>query len=105
MENKTLMSQTRDSAWGAVRDTSIEELRRHAHDLRRRMMRMATDKGEGYIAQGLGIADALAVVYFRELRYEPAEPEAPDRDRFVMSTGHYSIALYATLSAAGIIPE
>jgi transketolase len=105
MENKTLMSQTRDAAWGAARDTSIEALREHAHDLRRRMMRMATDKGEGYIAQGLGIADALAVVYFRELRYDPAEPEAPDRDRFVMSTGHYSIALYATLSAAGIIPE
>ena len=69
------------------------------------MMRMATDKGEGYIAQGLGIADALAAVYFRELRYDAARPDAPDRDRFVLSTGHYSIALYATLAAAGIIAD
>lgn len=68
------------------------------------MMGMATGKGEGYIAQGLGIADLLAVLYFHELRYDPSNPEWPGRDRFVLSTGHYSIAMYAALAAAGLLP-
>jgi transketolase len=88
-----------------ARDTTPAELQARALELRRTMLRMAAGKGEGYIAQGLGIADALAVVYFRELRYEPSNPGCPDRDRFVLSTGHYSIALYAVLALAGILPD
>jgi transketolase len=94
----------RSSDWAPAGDASIEELRARALDLRRLMMRMAAGKGEGYIAQGLAIADALAVVYFRELRHDPRNPDWPDRDRFVLSTGHYSIALYAALALADVIP-
>ena len=90
---------------GPARDAGIEELREHAMELRRVMMRMASDKGEGYIAQGLGIADMLAVVFYRELVFDAKNPEWPDRDRFVLSTGHYSIALYAALYLAGYLPE
>ncbi|MGP6204647.1 transketolase [Microbacterium sp. F2] len=66
---------------------------------------MAADKGEGYIAQGLDIADLLAVVYLRELRYEPTDPGWAERDRFVLSIGHYSIALYAALHRIGYLTE
>lgn len=77
----------------------------HAHGLRRRMMEMAAGKGQGYIAQGLAIADCLATLYFQEMRYDPTNPEWKDRDRFVLSTGHYSIAMYAVLARAGYIPD
>lgn len=90
---------------GPARDTGSVELREHAMELRRTMMRMASDKGEGYIAQGLGIADMLAVVFYRELVFEAKNPQWPDRDRFVLSTGHYSIALYAALYLSGYLPE
>jgi len=69
------------------------------------MLVMATDKGEGYIAQGLGIADLLAVVYWRELEFDAADPASEDRDRFLLSTGHYSIALYAVLAELGVLDE
>lgn len=72
--------------------------------LRRHMVTMARRQGAGYIAQGLGIADLLAALYFHELRYDPARPDWPGRDRFVLSTGHYSIALWAALAEAGVIP-
>jgi len=75
-----------------------------AHRLRRHMLDMARRLGQGYIGQGLGIADALAALYFYELRYDPANPRWADRDRFVLSTGHYSIALWAALAEAGVIP-
>lgn len=84
---------------------NVEELETIAHRLRRRMLRMAAEKGEGYIAQGLGVADILSTVYFRELRVDPKRPDAPDRDRFLLSTGHYSIALYAVLAELGMFSE
>ncbi|NED62361.1 transketolase, partial [Streptomyces sp. SID10244] len=80
-------------------------LRETAYRLRSAMMRMAADKGEGYIAQGLGIADLLAVIYSRQLRFDPADPDWAGRDRFLMSTGHYSIALYAVLADLGVLTE
>lgn len=89
---------------GPARDTSLDELTEQAQELRRIMLRMASDKGEGYIAQGLGIADILAAVYFRELRFNPEDPEWVDRDKFVLSTGHYSIALFAAMQHAGYFP-
>ena len=88
-------------ASGPARDTPLPELQQIAKSLRRRMLAMAAHKGEGYIAQGLGIADALAVVYFRELALDAARFDDPDRDRFILSTGHYSIALYAVLARTG----
>ena len=92
-------------ASGPARDTPLPELQQIAKSLRRRMLAMAAHKGEGYIAQGLGIADALAVVYFRELALDAARFDDPDRDRFILSTGHYSIALYAVLAELGVLTD
>jgi len=79
-------------------------LLRRAHALRLHVLRMAEVVGQGYVGQGLGIADLLAVIYFDELRYDPKRPDWPDRDRFVLSIGHYAIGLYAALAEAGVIP-
>jgi len=79
-------------------------LRARAKAMRRHVLRMAEIVGQGYVGQGLGISDVLATVYFSELRTRPAEPTWPDRDRFVLSIGHYAIGLYAALAEAGIIP-
>jgi transketolase len=86
------------------RDADIGALERRATQLRRHMLAMARGQGQGYIGQGLGIADALAALYFHELRYDAHNPAWSDRDRFLLSTGHYSIALWAALAEAGIIP-
>ncbi|AEH85004.1 transketolase [Mesorhizobium opportunistum] len=82
----------------------IGALERKAKLLRRHMLTMARGQGQGYIGQGLGIADALAALYFHELRYDPHNLDWPDRDRFLLSTGHYSIALWAAFAEAGILP-
>ena len=82
----------------------IGALERKATQLRRHMLTMARGQGQGYIGQGLGIADVLAALYFHELRYDPHNLSWPDRDRFLLSTGHYSIALWAALAEAGILP-
>jgi transketolase len=82
----------------------IRALELRAANLRRHMLAMARGQGQGYIGQGLGIADLMAALYFHELRYNPAELGWRDRDRFLLSTGHYSIALWAALAEAGVLP-
>lgn len=69
-------------------------LSERARNLRRHALRMAERVGQGYVGQALGIADLLAVLYFHEMK----------ADRFVLSIGHYSIALYAALAEKGLIP-
>src|SRR5215204_3114655 len=82
----------------------IEALKLRATNMRRHILKMARGPGQGYVGQGLGIADLLAALYFHELRYNPQDLAWTDRDRFLLSTGHYSIALWAALAEAGILP-
>ena len=81
---------------------SLEE---RAYRIRRNALRMGEVQGQGYIAQALGVADVLAVAYFHALRFRPEDPDWEGRDRFLLSTGHYAIALYAALLEAGIVPQ
>jgi len=76
-----------------------------AYHIRRNAVRMGEVQGQGYIAQALDIADALAVAYFHAMTYRADDPAWDGRDRFLLSNGHYAIALYAALIEAGIIPE
>lgn len=76
-----------------------------AYNIRRHALKMGEVQGQGYIAQALGVADVLAVSYFHAMNYKPENPEWEQRDRFLLSIGHYAIALYAALIEAGIIPE
>jgi transketolase len=81
------------------------ELIDRAYRIRRYALRMGEVQGQGYIGQALGMADILAVAYGHALAYRPDEPEWEGRDRFLLSHGHYAIALYAALIDAGIVPE
>ena len=80
-------------------------LAERAYRVRRNALRMGEVQGQGYIAQALGIADVLAAAYFHALAYRPEDPAWEGRDRFLLSIGHYAIALYAVLIEAGFLPE
>ena len=83
---------------------STAMLAEHAYRIRRNALLMGEVQGQGYIGQALDIADVLAVAYFGAMRYRPEDPEWEGRDRFLLSNGHYAIALYAALLEAGILP-
>ena len=85
-------------------DADIGALCRRAKNLRRHMLVMARGPGQGYVGQGMAVADVLAALYFHEMRWNPQDVSAAGRDRFVLSTGHYSIALWAALAEAGVLP-
>ena len=88
---------------GENHDERVARLEDSAYRIRRHALDMGEVQGQGYIGQALGIADILAVVYKDQLRFRPDDPHWPDRDRLLLSIGHYAIALYAGLAEAGII--
>jgi len=57
--------------------------------------------GSGHPGAPMGLAPAAHVLFTRHLRYDPADPTWPDRDRFVLSAGHASMLLYAMLHLTG----
>ncbi len=92
------MTQTLD------RTTRVTALAQAADRIRHHILDMGEVQGQGYVGQGLGFADVLAVVYKDVANYRPADPEWVDRDRVLLSMGHYAIALYAALAEAGTLP-
>ncbi len=55
----------------------------------------------GHPGMPMGMADAAFVLWTRFLKHSPANPEWPDRDRFILSAGHGSMLLYALLHLTG----
>jgi len=55
----------------------------------------------GHPGMPMGMADVATVLWTRFLKYDPKQPEWPDRDRFVLSAGHGSMLLYALLHLTG----
>ena len=76
-----------------------------ARDVRAESLRMVHRAGLGHPGGDLSAADILVALYFAALRIDPAHPDAPDRDRFLMSKGHCSASLYATLALKGFFPR
>lgn len=86
-------------------ETRAAHIRERANWMRRRLLRMIVDAGQGHPGGDLSSADIVAALYFDILRIDESSPTAPDRDRFVMSKGHCTGALYTALAGAGFFPE
>lgn len=79
-------------------------LQAKARDARRLVLQIVHHAGGGHVGGPLSACDLLAALYFDVLRVDPAWPTAPERDRFVLSKGHSTAALYAMLALRGFLP-
>lgn len=79
-------------------------LHRLAQEARRRALSMIHRAGLGHAGGDLSALDIVTTLYHAILRLDPERPRAPDRDRFILSKGHASGALYTTLAGRGLIP-
>src|SRR3989442_5238584 len=82
----------------------IQELERLAGQVRGDCVRAVYQAKGGHLGGPLSCADILVALYFGALKVRPEEPGWEERDRFIMSKGHSSIALYATLALRGYFP-
>ena len=82
-----------------------KELQAIANEVRKNIIVQTHAAKSGHPGGSLSCADMLTYLYFEEMNVDPANPDKPDRDRFVLSKGHSAPALYGVLVERGFIPK
>ena len=80
------------------------ELARVAYKIRKNAVTAVYSAASGHPGGSLSIAEIMSVLYFDEMNIDPKNPKMPERDRFVLSKGHCTPALYGTLAERGFFP-
>ena len=83
----------------------IQELREHAKNVRKNILKMIANANSGHTGGSLGAADLLTVLYLEIMDVNKENVKGIDRDRFVLSKGHTSPLLYAVLAEKGLLDE
>lgn len=98
------------STWrssGRTRDQqeTIADIQDLARRIRRADLQMIKTAGLGHVGGDMSVTDILATLYGGVLSIDPAHPDDPERDRFVLSKGHCAGALYCTLALCGFFAQ
>lgn len=88
-----------------INHESIFLVKQKALTIRESIIKMLGESGSGHTGGSLSAADIVACLYFWELKVDPQNPQAPDRDRFVLSKGHAAPVLYAALAEKGFFSD
>ncbi len=83
---------------------SVKQMEAIAKRLRRHIIMMIGKAGSGHPGGSLSAVEVVTALYFKLLRHDPANPQWPDRDRFILSKGHAAPVLYAALAECGYFP-
>lgn len=81
-----------------------EKLKKIACDIRVDIIKETYHAGSGHPGGSLSAADILTILYFHEMNIDPANPKKENRDKFILSKGHATPVLYATLAHRGFFP-
>ncbi|MDD5692656.1 MAG: transketolase [Candidatus Omnitrophica bacterium] len=89
----------------ANKQLTLAELENKAKEIRRLIIEMLARAGSGHPGGSLSATDLVTALYFNVLRFNPKDPQWPDRDRFHMSKGHCCPLWYAILAETGYFPK
>lgn len=85
---------------------SLADLKAKAKTIRKEIITSTTTAGSGHPTSSLSGVEIASALYFGGvLRYDPKNPQWPQRDRFILSKGHAAPLLYAVLAEAGYFPR
>lgn len=87
-----------------MNEAEKKELKRFSIEIKKEIVKMISHVPSGHIGGSMSIADLLAVLYGRQMKIDPENPEWKDRDWLVLSKGHCGPALYAALALKGFFP-
>ncbi|MBR2401823.1 MAG: transketolase, partial [Lachnospiraceae bacterium] len=80
------------------------ELKKIANEVRKGIITSVHSAKAGHPGGSLSAADIYTYLYFEEMNIDPQNPDAPDRDRFVLSKGHTTPGYYSVLAQRGFFP-
>ena len=81
-----------------------KEVELFAAEIRYEIARQMAKLGFGHVGGAMSMADLIAVLYGKQMNYDPKEPKKEDRDYLVCSKGHAGPAIYAALALKGFFP-
>ena len=84
---------------------NVEELKEISNKIRISIIEQVYNAKSGHPGGSLSAADILTVLYFNQMNINEKEPKAPLRDRFVLSKGHCTAALYGALAERGFFDK
>ncbi|MBM9832859.1 transketolase, partial [Enterococcus faecalis] len=85
----------------AISEQKYHELEELAAKIRLDTLCSIKKMGQGHLGGSFSIVELLAVLYGKQLRINPQDPQWADRDRLVLSKGHAGAALYSALANTG----
>ena len=88
-----------------ISQNEIKNLENISKDIRCSILTMVKEAEVGHIGGSLSVTEILVALYFKILRIDPKNPFWEDRDRFILSKGHGTAALYSTLAFRGFFPK
>jgi transketolase len=77
----------------------------NTNNIRKTIIHMVHYSKSSHVGTSLSMVDILSILYFKIMNIDPRNPKKPDRDKFILSKGHGSAALYATLAERGFFPK
>lgn len=80
---------------------TVKELESKCREIRYLIVDTIATVGSGHVGGSLSAVEAVVTLYYRHMNIDPANPDMPGRDRFVLSKGHAGPVLYATLAEKG----
>ena len=83
----------------------LKALKAQCTVIRRDIITMLEKSGSGHPGGSLSAVEIMAALYGYKMKNDPARPQMPERDRFVLSKGHAAPCLYATLANFGYFPK
>ncbi|MDM2734233.1 transketolase [Citrobacter sp. Ct235] len=83
---------------------SVKAVTQLAREIRIATLKSLIDLGFGHFGGCMSVVETLAVLYGEVMNIDPADPDWPERDYFVLSKGHAGPALYSTLALKGYFP-
>lgn len=81
-----------------------DELKRISKLIRRHIIEMLGEAKSGHPGGSLSAVETVVTLYWDVMRHDPAKPDWPDRDRFILSKGHAAPVLYAAMAECGYVP-
>ena len=84
---------------------NVQELEKHANNVRKNILRAVYSAQSGHPGGSLSSADVLTYLYFEVMDINADNVKGIDRDRFVLSKGHVTPALYSVFAEKGFLSE
>jgi transketolase len=84
--------------------STLAALRTRATTIRRHIVSMVHRANSGHVGGSLSATEIVVALYFHLMRHDPERPRWPERDRFILSKGHCTPVIYATLAECGYFP-